>query len=867
MRLLHLTALVRARLGLDPTDRELDEEIQHHLALETERQLRDGHDLATARKRALARFGDPRRVAEATRDERGTSWLAGTIDDLRWGGRVLRRHVAFSALALTTLAIGIGTTTVAFAALDTVLLRPLGFVETERLVVIKEQTAEKSVLPPSYPNFADWRDRARSFSGVVSELLPFGQTAFVGADPLRVTTMGVSRGFFATLGVRPAIGREFTAEENAPGGPAVAMVSHQFWVDQLGRRATLGFLRLGGRSVDVIGVLPASLRLVGDQADIFVPHEQNPSTGRTSYNYAVIARLAPGATIESARIEMTALSQALIAEYGNATKAVDVVITPLRDSIIGVDDRRIIVITFVAAALVLLITCANLVSAQLARGLGRAREFGVRAALGASRGRLVRQLLAESAMVSAVGALLGLGVTVVLTRIVRTAGTPVVPRLGELVVNHRVLAFALAVSLLTVMLIGLYPALRFAAGDVGDSIRGASRNPGGGTRSRAWPLLVGFEVALAMVLVVGSALLVRTMRNITTSDFGVDPRGIVTAVLTGGTPLTPPEIERVRGDLASVPGVVGAAVVTRSPLVWWNQSGPVWRPADPAERWPVTAGFRVISPEYFTVMRQRVIEGRRFTSADDSGGVGVAIVTAGLAARLWPGESAVGKIIRTSYLGDQWLTVAGVVAEASHWDMKRGEQHEIFVPIAQQPNRARGQLVMMVRTDASVRALLPVVRTRLRELVPSRPVTLDTMSDQISRSSAGRRFAMMALLTFGTIALGLAGLGIYGVVSYSVRAREHEIGVRMALGATPRAVQLHVLKSVGAMTVGGLVTGILGSLFATSYLASLLYEVSRFDAKAYWGATIFLAVTVVLGAFLPARRSSRVDPLVAIRGP
>jgi putative ABC transport system permease protein len=779
---------------------------------------------------------------------------------------VLRRHAPFSALALTTLAIGIGTTTVAFAALDTVLLRPLGFAETERLVVIKELNAEKLVLPPSYPNFADWRDRARSFSGVVSELLPFGQTAVIDAEPRRVITLGVSRGFFATLGVRPVVGREFTAEENAPNGPAVVMVSHRFWVDQLGGRTTLGTLRLGDRAVDIVGVLPPRLRLVGDQADIFVPHEQNPSTARTSYNYVVVARLAPGATLQSARVEMTALSRALLQEYGTATKAVDVVITPLRDNIIGIDDRRIIVIVFVAAALVLLITCANLVSAQLARGLGRAREFGVRAALGASRGRLVRQLLAESAAMSAIGALLGFGVTVVLTRVLRVVGTPVVPRLEELVVNGRALVFAAGVSLLTMTLIGLYPALRLAAGNGGDFIRGASRNPGAGTRSRAWPVLIGFEVAIAMVLVVGSALLVRTMRNITTSDYGVDPRGIVTAMLTGGTPLTPPEIERVRGELAALPGVVGSAVVTRSPLVWWNQSGPVWRPADPADRWPVTAGFRVVSPEYFTVMRQRLIAGRRFTSADDSGSVGVAIITDGLASRLWPGENAVGKTIRTSYLRDQWLTVAGVVAEASHWDMKRGEQHELFVPIAQQPNRARGQLVMMVRTDASVRGLMPLVRTRLQELVPSRPATLDTMSDQIARSSAGRRFAMIALVAFATIALGLAALGIYGVVSYSVRAREHEIGIRMALGATPQAVQLQVLKGAGAMTVSGLVAGVVGSLFASSYLTSLLYEVTRFDASAYWGATIFLALAVLLGAFVPARRSSRVDPLIAMRG-
>jgi putative ABC transport system permease protein len=787
------------------------------------------------------------------------------MDDARWAVRVLRRHAAFTTLALVTLAIGIGTTTVAFAALDTVLLRPLGFARADQLVVIREQTAEKLVLPPSYPNFADWRDRARSFSGVVSELLPSGQTALVGDEPLRVNSMGVSREFFHVLGVKPVVGREFSAEENSPGGSAVVIVSHQFWVDQLGSRMPLGTLRLGGSVADVVGVLPPRLRLVGD-ADIFVPHEQNPDGSRTSGNYVVIARLAPNVTLESARGEMAALSRALVAEYGEATKAADVAITPLRDNIIGNDDRKTVVVVFVAAALVLLITCTNLVSAQLARGLGRAREIGVRSALGASRVRLVRQLLAESGALSVVGALLGLGVTIVLTRVVRIVGTPVVPRLEELAVNGRALAFAAGVTMLTMLLIGLYPALRLATSDAGDSIRGASRNPAAGARSRAWPLLVGFEIAMAVVLVIGSALLVRTMRNIMASDFGLDPRGLVTATLTGGTPLTPLDIERVRRELEGLPAVTGAAVVTRSPLVWWNQSGPVLRPIDSPERWPATAGFRVISPGYFSVMRQRVLRGRAFTTADDSGSVKVAIITPGLASVLWPGENAIGKTIRTTYLNDQWLTVVGVVTEASNWAMARGSQHEIFVPITQQPNRARGQVIMMLRTGGSLRALLPVIRARLRELVPSRPITLDTMSDQIARTAADRRFAMIAVSAFAVIALGLAGLGIYGVISYSVRAREHEIGVRMALGATPRSVQLLVIRGAATMAVGGVVVGIVGSLFASAYVTSLLYEVTRFDPTAYWGASMFLLSIVLLGAYLPARRSSRVEPLIALRG-
>jgi putative ABC transport system permease protein len=867
MWLTDLAARLVARLSPDATDVELDEEIRHHIDLETARQVREGLDPATARRRALEKFGDPRRIAQATRDERRTSISQGTLQDFRWAVRILRRQAAFTTLALVTLAIGIGTTTVAFATLDTALLRPLPFAEPDRLVVIREVTAERNVVPPSYPNFADWRSRARSFSAVVSELLPSARTVFVGDEPLRVTSMGVSRGFFEVLGVKPVLGREFTAQENSRGGPPLVMVSHRFWVERLGSRPALGTLRLGDRSAEIIGVLPPGLLLIpqGDPADIYVPNEQTPNSGRANSNYVVIGRLAPKATIESARAEMATLSRALLAAYGTDTRAVDVQIMSLREEMVN-DHRSMLVIVFGAAALVLLIACTNLVSAQLARGLGRSREIGVRAALGASRGRLVRQLLAESAALSVAGALLGLGVTVVLTRMVRVLGAPLVPRLQSLSVDGRALAFAAGATVLTLVLIGVYPALRLATSDPGDIIRGASKNPNAGTRSAAWPLLVGFEIAVAVVLVVGSTLLVRTMRNIMASDAGLDPRGLVTAAMSSSDGLDRSEIERIVREIEAIPGVAGAAMVSRYPLVWWAQSGPVVRPSDPPAQWPAMAGFRVVSPEYFAVARQRLLQGRTFTRADDTTSARVAIITPGIAAALWPGQDPIGKTIRTNYLSDQWLTVAGVVAEASSWAMPRGSQNEIFVPLAQQPQRARNQLVIVARTDGNPRALVPVLRDRLRAVAPRVPATLEAMTDRIAHSAADRRFAMIALGVFASIALILAGLGIYGVVSYSVGARTHEIGVRVALGATPLAVQLDVLRGAAGMAVGGVLVGLVGSFFATAYVKSLLYEVARFDATAYWGAAVFLVITALVGAYLPARRSSRVDPLIALRG-
>jgi hypothetical protein len=278
------------------------------------------------------------------------------------------------------------------------------------------------------------------------------------------------------------------------------------------------------------------------------------------------------------------------------------------------------------------------------------------------------------------------------------------------------------------------------------------------------------------------------------------------------------------------------------------------------------AGFRVVAPGYFAVMRQPMLQGRAFTSADDSANARVAIITPGIVTALWPGENPIGKTIRTSYLSDQWLTVTGVVAEASSWAMTKGSQNEIFVPVAQQPQRARNLLIIVVRTEGNTRALVPLIRARLRVTVPTIPATLDTMDDRIAQSAAERRFAMIALGVFAAIALILAGLGIYGVLSYSVRARTHEIGVRIALGASPLAVQLGVLRGAALVAVAGVLVGLVGSVFATAYVKSLLYQVTRFDMTAYSGAALFLVITALIGAYLPARRSSRVDPLIALRG-
>jgi putative ABC transport system permease protein len=787
------------------------------------------------------------------------------MHDLRWAARSLRKQPGFTALALLTIALGVGATTTAFTVFDTVLLRPLPYEAPDRVVLLRERAKDGVLMPPSYPNFTDWRAQAKSFSGVASTSFSPPVTVSVGPEPIDVTTIGVSRRFFAVLGVRPVVGREFNEEENAAGAAASVMVSYAFWRDRMGMRTPLGTIRYAGDVTPVVGVLPASFRYT-DAPDVFFPHERWPGTVRSAHNYRVVARLANGATIGTARAEMSAIARALEATYGDETQAVDVDVIPLRDFFVG-RYTVLLAIVFGAAAMVMLIACTNLVSAQLARGLARQREVAVRAALGASRGRIARLLFAETGVLIVFGSALGLLVAVLLTRVVKLFGTGQVPRLDELTVNDGVLAFVGAVAVTTALIAGLYPAVRLAGGDPGDALR-AARGEATVVRRSVWRILVGFEIATAVVLLVGSTLLIRTLGNILSADTGFDPRDVLTAAISPRG-LTPVQIQQIETELAALPGVTGAALTSQLPFTWENVSAPVRRPGDPVDRdWIAMGGFRVVTPNYFSVLRQPMRRGRAFTAQDRPGSQPVAIVTPGIAEKLWPGQDPIGKLVATNYMANEFMTVVGVVTEASSWTMPRGTQNEVFVPYAQYPNAepVRAQLVATVRTSGDPSSLMPVVRERLRALAPDSPARLSTLEERISRTAADRRFAMFALTAFGCIALVLAGIGIYGVVSYTVVTRTREIGIRMALGAAPGVVRSEVLRNAASMALGGIAAGTVGGLFATKYLQASLYGVSARDPWAYLVGGGVLLAAALLGAYVPARRSSRVDPLVAIRG-
>jgi len=860
---------LRERLALlrrDDRDRELDEEIRFHLDVETSRLETAGLSTAEARRRAVEVFGDPAAIALATRDARGGLPLEGTMQDVRYAIRALSRNPGFTTLALLTLALGTGATVASFAVLDTVLLRPLPYRDASRLVYMREINVQRAVSPPSHPNFLDWRDRARSFDGVASAMFPYPATvrSTGTADPERVTVMGVSRGFFNVLGAPPVIGREFSNEENTFGGARVAMVSHEYWQNSMGGRSELGDITMGGSPRTVVGVLPPRFQFI-TSAGVYVPHEQMPGTCRTCRNYMVVGRLRGDATIERARAEMTTLSTALIAEYGTDTNAADVEVQPLLEYLVG-DYRTLLGVVFGAATLVLLIAITNLLSAQLARAWAREREVMIRAALGASRTRLLRQLTVESGILVVSGTILGTLLAHGLTRLVRIIGTGLLPRLSDVTIDARVALVAAGIMIFVTITVGLYPAMRLSRGAGALAARGA-RGSAVSVKLSAWRALLGFEIALAVALSVGAALLVRTFQNIINADTGFASRGIVTAAVT------PSEADAARlnealTELASLPGADGAAYTTRLPLSWGANYAPVRRRSDPAgPDWPAMAGFRMVSPEYFDVLRLPVLRGRTFTPSDRDGVELVAIITPGIAEKLWPGEDPIGKTIGTNYLMDEWLTVVGMVAEASSWTQPRGMQNEIYVPFTQHVHAlpGQGQVVAVVRTNVAASTLTNSIRTSLRQTLPNSPATVGTMEERIARSAADRRFAMVALTAFATVALFLAAIGLYGVIWYVVTTRVPEIGVRMALGATPGSVLGRVLASALGVAGVGIVVGGIGAMAGAKFLSSTLYGVSRLDPQAYAISAGVVLLAVLLGAWGPARRASRIDPMVAMR--
>jgi putative ABC transport system permease protein len=799
------------------------------------------------------------------------------LQDLRYAVSQLRAGPGFTLVAVATLALGIGANTAMFSVTHEVLLRPLPYEEPDRIVTLWEKHGEDASWAVSEPNFSDWQRLSRSFEAMAlhSNYGFGGPPTILGAETaVRGWTAAVSTDFFSVFGVQATRGRLFAADEHRQGGPPVAVVSHSFWRNHLGADPdALGrTLTLWREAFEIVGILPPSFRYPGE-TDIWIPLERfGANSWRTAHNWAAVGRLRNGVTVETAQVEMDRIGASLRQQFGEESDASGAQVTRLQDELVG-DLRRPLFLLLGAAALVLLVGCANLASTLLARSAGREREIAIRAALGAGRLRLVRQLLTESFLLSLLGAGAGVGLAAWTLHGLLALAPASVAGNAAVGLNARVLGFTLVVSVIATLLFGLLPALRGSERGFATVLPFGAWGSTGRTRRGLWGLLLGSEVALALLLLIASGLLIRSFQEVMRIEPGLDPSHVLTI------DVAPPEskyagdvakasyYERLLAELERVLGVEAAGLIQHVPL-----GGVSWNSTFEIEGQGKNSGwghYRIVGGDYFRTMGIPLLRGRVFDARDRAAATPVAIINETLAKREWPDEDPLGKRFRDIgneplQYRDAWLTVVGVVADVRHGGLLREASPEIYVHVLQRPHRAL-EAVVALRTGGPPTSVIGAARARIRELDRDVPVEFSTMSARVLESVADRRFTMLVLTVFAAVTLVLAAVGIYGVVSQAVASRYREIGIRIALGADPRRVRGLVVRNSMRVVLAGIMAGGVASLGATRILRHLLFGVSTHDPGAYVMGGIVLTVVALLASYLPARRATRVDPMVALR--
>jgi predicted permease len=809
------------------------------------------------------------------------------IRDLRNTLRGFRRNPGFAAVALVTVALGVGATTAVFSLIDGVLLEPLPYADPDRVALVYADNPAIGLprFPVSPADFLDWRRQTRTFAPLAARhAQSYNLTG--GDRPIRVSVERVTDNFFPAIGLRPILGRTFLPTEDGPGGAKVAVLGKSFFARHFGgdRRALARPLSLNGLSYTIVGVVPDDHR---GSVDLWVPLGIDPTRApRDLHSVEVIGRLAPGASLAQARSEMSTIAARQAAQYPELEKGWGATVVPLREGIVA-DVRPALLLLFAAVGLVLLIACANLANLLLARVSGRAGELAVRKALGAGRGRLLSQLLTESLTLSLLGGGLGLLLAAWGTRALLAMNPQAVPRAGEIGLDWRVLLFALAVSALTGLAFGLAPALQAAGADLTPVLkeggRGVSLRSGGGrglARLRGRTLLVLAEMALALVLLAGAGLLIGSFARLAGVDPGFRPAGVLTVQLSLPRPKYQEPVrqaafaEDLLGRAAALPGVRAAGLVSALPLadhspqiLFTIEKRPVASPAEAPH-----ANYRAVSPGYFAAMGIPLRSGRPFTAADREGAPRVILLNETMAKTLFPNENPLGRRLTLGVpdAGEtpEWVTVVGVVGDVRHTALKEESGMEMYWPFAQEP-AADFTLILAASAASGERtgALAAPARQAVQSIDPDLPVFhVRPLTEVVSEALAPARLSTVLFGLFAALALSLAAVGLYGVMSYAVAERQREIGIRMALGADRAGVFRLVLFQAMGVALLGVAVGLAGSLAATRLLGSLLYGAGTADALTFPAVALLLLAVAFLASYLPARRATGVDPLTAMRG-
>jgi putative ABC transport system permease protein len=870
-----MSALFRKRA----VERELDNEVAFHIDMETERLVASGVGRSEARARALREFGDATRVREECLDERGVRPLEDFVQDVRIGVRMLRRSRGVSVVSVITLAVGIAAATTIFSVVDGVLLKPLPYQDAGRLVTVRQQSLSDGVVDDAAPgNFLDWRERTRTLEHL-SAADPYSMDHRTDDGMTSLPLWLVSSDFFALAGTPARLGRTFRPEEFVPGSDRVIVLGDGVWRERFRGDSTIvgTTITLDGAPFVVVGVMPRGFKWPPGR-DAWVPltiTAEDRQIRRGGW-WSVLGRLRPGTTVEGAQREMSMIASELAATYPATNRETGVLITPLEDALLG-DVRRALTTLAASVVLLLLIACANVANIMLGRSIGRAREFAIRGALGARPSRLARQMITEVLLIAVIGAVLGVLAATWAVDVVGALSPRDVPRIDELAIDSRVILFAAVSAIVVAVLAGALPAVWVARGNLGEALKEGGRTSTSGPRTRTLrsALAIG-QVTLATMLLVGAGLLARSLVSLLRVERGYDTANVAVGTVQMWQHYRDPErrAEFVRQALARLrgaPGVSAAGVTSSLPLsppigahdadyVLEGEGRPV------AGEWP-TVHLAIVAGSYFDALRTPMRRGRSFDDRDRGTTTPVMIVNEAFARRHFPHDNPIGRRVVLRFMrmeSEAAREIVGVVADMRHEGLHAAPQPTAFVPHAQLPF---GALTFVVRAQNNPAAALRVMRAELTALNAAMPVEDPTTLDsRLSESLRARRFHLALLGTFSLVALVLAAVGVYGVVSHATAERTHEIGVRAALGAQSRSIVGTVIRAGLTMVGIGVLLGAIGAVAAGRVLSAMLFDTTAHDAATYAFVALVILMTSLVATAVPAMRAMRVAPTEALRG-
>ncbi|HEY6404064.1 MAG TPA: ABC transporter permease, partial [Blastocatellia bacterium] len=869
-------------------EQDLEDEIRSHLEMQIEDNQRQGMTPEEARRAASRKFGGVVQVKEAYRDRLSLPAVETAFQDLRYGLRMLRRNPGFTFVAVLTLALGIGANTAIFSVVNAVLLRPLPYRDPDRLVMVGHHGGSQGTVTirATPPDFLEWREQAKVFEQIAAYKSSTADIT-VNGEPERLDAGIISANLFATLGVAPALGRAFTPEEDTADGPPAVILSDSLWRRRFGGDPhVIGrTLKVGAQSHTVVGIMPPEFKVL-EEPDLWLPLALNVTKELSrqggTFVISMFARLKPGVTLEAARADLSVILERNRQAFPRLYLGLQVGVIGLSESLIG-DVRPALLVMFGAVTFVLLIACANVANLLLARSAARQKEMAIRAAIGAGRLRLMRQMLTESLLLSLAGGVVGLLAAKWGVKLLVAMSPDGIARIEESGVDIRVFGFTCAVAALTGLIAGVFPSLQASKTNVNQTLKaqstaGAVWSRPSGVR-KGLPALMIVELALALVLLVGSGLMVKSFLRLLAVPKGFNPDGVLTLALRPSLAKYPRDSPRrlayFQESLARVqalPGVRSASLTSFLPLggphirMFLQIDG---RPPFEIGKEPIIEANH-ISPDHFQTMGMQLRAGRQFTAQDAGETQKVVIINEMLARRFFPNENPIG---RRLLMGQTPQTIVGVVSDVYHLGLDQEVHAEVYFPYLQMPNFVLMNLAVRAASDqrptadqSNSAALAASIRNQMRSIDPNEPINQAiTMDERLSKSVAGRRFQMLLIGLFAVGGLLIAMVGIYGVISYAVSQRAHEIGIRMALGAQAGDVLKMVVRWAMSLALIGVALGVTAALALTRVMKNLLFEVSATDPVTFALIALLLLSVAFIASYIPARRATRVDPLIALR--